>query len=343
MTEFVLQPSGVKSHNIGAVVEPDFSGKAERRGARRAAIEMALNLLATNKEQHRPLDKFRKVEMPREYQPPLPEVPMWLPIEPHNRPLEQDPFRITKLMLRYRKWKDDDYQVARTRAIEMMPGRLLPPINHNGPFMFPTEHDLYSVARERQKVLIAIQLSLIQAGKLAPRPLVHRLTTLINEGLVLPPNMKSHPLASKDGTEMPLERQDLDILRELTAPSWSEEERPYPNPSLFFEPGTTTQMDMIKLAEFERDVNMIIHEMPLWSPETPPSPRSNDQNAPEFYMQRPYEASEGSTNGWDVDTIVEKVNADRTNRSQKCQPVYMWTRVEAIAFLQAMHEGRRVQ
>jgi hypothetical protein len=316
----------------------DFSGKAERRGVQRAAIELALNLLATNQEQHRPLDKFRRVVLPPRYQPPSKEVRLCLDLEPWKRPIEQDPFKLTKMLLKYRKWKDHLYAAARARAIDTRPGHLEPPANYNGPRTLASEDNVWSSVRRRENQLVQTQAAIIQAGKAAPRPLIYRLTTLINEALIVPPNEMSYSLSDEDQLQL-LEAKDLQILSSLCASSWNEEHRPYPELIL-----GNADNDRARLNEFERDVNLFMNELPLWEPVDPSPPTSIDPSEPEFYIQTQYDAHVQSKTGWDLNTLVEvKINKSRQERAKNLHEVHLWSASEASRYLAQMHNAGRIQ
>jgi hypothetical protein len=317
-------------------VGTDFIGKAERRGVQRAAVELALNLLATNEEQHRPLDRFRRVELPPRYQPSQKEVLLCLPLEPWKRPVEQEPFEITKLMLRYRKWKDNDYSAARARARDRFPGYLESPANYNGPCALLTQYDLHSRFGKRHKQMVQVQAALIRACKIAPRALIYQLITIVNEALLLPLDDPSHPLVDNDWGETPLERKDIENLLALCAPSWNERKKPYPTPKALTE---SVQKERAQLKEFERDVGIFMDELPLWEPW-----QALNQHRPKGYIRDPYDPQLESAAGWDLKTLVhDKINANRQERAQNLHPVHMWTNDEAIAHLTTMHNACRVQ
>jgi hypothetical protein len=316
----------------------DFKGKAERRGVQRAAIELALNLLATNQEQHRPMDRFRMVMLPPKYKPPQKEVQLCLPLDPWKRPVEQDPFKITKLLLKYRKWKDYAYSSARSHAIDMLPGHLEPPANYNGPCSLPSEHDLFAAIRKRHDRLVWLQAALINAGKIAPRPLIHRITTLTNEAICLAPN-ETHPFADEGVEEKPLESKDFQILMSLCQPSWSDERLPYREVD---DEGNDTTSIRGKLNEFERDVNILTQYLPFWEPAQSMDLETADPNLPEFYIQRPYDGIESVT-GVDINILRTEINKNRRSRSQKGCPVYEWTELEVRQYLEEMHKARLIQ
>lgn len=317
----------------------DFSGKAERRGVQRAAIELALNLLATNQEQRRPLDKFRRVLLPLSHRPPPKEVQLCLPLEAWKRPVEQDPFKLTKMLLKYRKWKDHVFSAARTRAIDTVPGKLEPPINYNSPFTLASEHKLWVGVKNRVSQLIQIQATLINTGKNAPRPLIHRLATIINEALVLSSEDVSYVPVDQRGK---LERRDLSILCSLCAPSWNEEWKAYSQviPTI----DNSADYNRKRLSEFERDVNLFLKELPLWQPANASQPLSKDPNDPKFYAQAPYNAEICSITGWSITTLVQNmINKNRQERAKKLHKVHLWTDSEATIYLMAMHDAHRIQ
>ncbi|PBP27637.1 hypothetical protein BUE80_DR001431 [Diplocarpon rosae] len=220
----------------------DFTGKAERRGIQRAAIELALNLLATNQEQHRPADRFRIIDTARQYVPLPEEVSISLPLEPSRRQIDLDTFEYTKKMTAYREWKDFDYELTRdrllqdhvtlqTRAVIPDPDAmalddaesmgtaaqyLYPPVNYMGPVAAADSADWMKVRRERHAELSRIALRLSDAYTKAPRPLLQRLLVVMNEGML--DNEKDHPLSD----DVPLNKRGLDLLEEVSGASWAE-------------------------------------------------------------------------------------------------------------------------
>ena len=320
----------------------DFSGKAERRGVQRAAIELALNLLATNQEQHRPLDKFRRVVLPPSYQPPPKEVRLCLDLEPWKRPVEQDPFKITKILLKYRRWKDHLYSEARVRAIKTTPGHLEPPTNYNGPFTLSSEYGLWASTKNRQRYLVQVQAALISAGRKSPRPLIHRLSTVINEALMLPLNDTSHPLADPGGEEQQLEMKDLRLLLSLCATSWNEHSKPYPD----FIAGREDSAANIRaqLDEFERDVNLVMNELPLWEPQNIGKPVSTAPDESDFYIQPLYNSQIWTVTGMDLSTLLQdKINKSRQERAKGLHQVHLWSLADATHYLSEMHHAGRIQ
>ncbi|KAA8576100.1 hypothetical protein EYC84_006262 [Monilinia fructicola] len=145
--QFILgYPKQTSRYDTGTL---NFQSKAERRGIQRAAIEMALNLLASNYEQRRPDDRFRRVVLPSPWQPPPPEVPISMELEPTKRPLELDTTYYTDLIYQYNQWKDDDWYDAREKIVKMFPGQVPPPANYNGPFTIPTMFEYQDVAAKQ--------------------------------------------------------------------------------------------------------------------------------------------------------------------------------------------------
>jgi hypothetical protein len=315
----------------------DFSGKAERRGVQRAAIELALNLLASNQEQHRPHDKFRKLQLPRRYRPPQKDIPLCLPLEPSKRPVEQDPFKVTKMLLKYREWKDADYQKARDKASDLAPEQLAPPVNYNGPSPLLTEEQLIDEFRKRHNALASIQAELIEAGKIAPRPLIHRLTTIVDEVIQLPPG--THPLAQRElaengGKEFGLDMKDLEVLRSLFRPSWTKRIEYPPIP---------IQGERDRLDEFEADVARFEEFLPLWEPYDTWNPLSTDPDDEAYYIQEQYDRDNESKYGVDLHTLLqENINVSRKRRADGL-PVELWKEPEAVNYLTLMHDAELIQ
>lgn len=318
----------------------DFSGKAERRGVQRAAIELALNLLATNEEQHRPLDRFRKVILPPSYRPPQKEIRLCSDLEPWKRPVEQDPFKLTKIMLKYRAWKDHLYSAARKRAMDSSPGHLEPPMNYNGPCILSSEQDVWSSIQKRQQQLLRIQAALIHVSTVAPRPLIHRLTTLINNAFIDQLDEDSNKLVDLDEIE-PLDAEDLEILSALCAPSWNEHSMPYPKSVTGL--GNGTENLRTRLDEFDRDVDLFMKELPLWEPRNTTPAVSTDPNEPDFYIQPTYYSQAESTSGWDLDTLLKFINESRKGRAEDPDGVHLWSRDDAAFYLSHMHHAGRIQ
>ena len=327
----------------------DFSGKAERRGVQRAAIELALNLLATNQEQHRPHDRFRRVQLPPEYQPLPKEVPLWKPLELWKRPVELDPFHFTKLMLKLREWKDHDYGTARQRVINENPGQLQAPANYNGPHVLATHHELQELARRRHNHLLQIHTRLLQTLETAPRPLLERICMLMGEAIALP-STSSHQL--RDDTLLTM--GDLDVLLQLSEPSWNLERKPYDeNISGFPSHEPDLSIEKARLEEFERDVESSTDPedlrsrplLPFWQPYSLlRARRAVDPNATGLFTQHPYDGGVSSEPGVLLPELVQTINNDRGHRAQAYGAnVHMWSRAEAAKYLEVMHDFGRIQ
>ncbi|KAH7379870.1 hypothetical protein BKA64DRAFT_765442 [Cadophora sp. MPI-SDFR-AT-0126] len=275
----------------------DFTGKAERRGVQRAAIEIGLNLLASNQEQHRPADRFRVLDQSRAPVPLEKEIPISLPLEPSRRQEERYEFEFTKKMLAYKEWKDFDYEVSREKLIQdpslithpedeglrTSYGEKLyledphdesrswiildPPVNYTGPFAIADASDAMEIASRRQAELSRIALQLQNAYIKYPRPLLESLLSHMAQGLK-PTRSIRHRLYD----DAPLTKGDLDLLKEISGESWDEISRPYPDPHLLKKdfPG----IDLTRMKEFEADLHKL-DGIPLWKQVrgemTPPS------------------------------------------------------------------------
>jgi hypothetical protein len=339
----------------------DFTGKAERRGVQRAAVELALNLLASNLEQHRPHDKFRRVKLPPAYKSPPKEVPLWLPLEPWKRPVELDTFKYTKVMRKYREWKDEDYEIARTHAIDAIPDSVPTPENFAGPHTQISEDGLAEFFKQRQREQVELQADLFEAAKTAPRPLLHLLNILIDE---------SCRISSRDGDDEHLQvsyltEREINVLRELTEPSWYENIINYPD-------SLTTLRALgpegkVRLSDFEHDLQRIMNEIPFWQ-------NDSGESGPPDFLQDKYDPSLPSVtpNGNDQGWILYKNRPDNRHARDDShgQPMAYggllmrlndkrvehaeamgidtysigqgWTREEAKAFLRTMHLHNRI-
>ncbi|KAG4434786.1 hypothetical protein IFR05_009721 [Cadophora sp. M221] len=275
------QYAGIESSTM------DFSGKAERRGIQRAAIEIGLNLLASNQEQHRPADCFRVLDLSRTHVPIEKEIPVSLPLELSRRQTEKDAFEFTKKMLAYKDWKEFDYEVSREKLLEdpsiiIQPedkrlktfyGEIInqdphkfaisyvvldPPINYNGPFVTPDVVIMMETASRRQAELSRVALRLQSAFTESPRPLLERLLSLVSQGTDEMQSM-NHRLYD----EVPLTKLELDLLEEISGDSWDEISANYPKSS----PGLNgfLNANMSLLHAFEADLQLI-EGIPLWSP-----------------------------------------------------------------------------
>ncbi|KAK6615303.1 hypothetical protein H4I95_00455, partial [Botrytis cinerea] len=265
--QFILgYPQTASLYDTGAL---NFQSKAERRGIQRAAIEIALNFLASNYEQRRPEDRFRRVVLPSPWQQPLPEVPISLELEPTKRPVELDTKYYTKLMVEYTRWKDDDWYDAREKIIKNAPGHVPPPANFNGPFTIPSMFDYQDAAAKYLGNLTPTWDALLHAANTFPRPFLTGVLARIERGVRFEPGRGFDALNEvKDGMEIKLVPQELGVLRELTEPSWNCHWLPYP-------PVADDKEDMPRqiLEEFERDIEALpeSEKPPYWVSEKGPS------------------------------------------------------------------------
>ncbi len=68
--------------------------------------------------------------------------------------MELDPFHYTKLMRKFKRWKEREYMRARNQIVQnLRPGELEPPINFNDPFLLHSFHDMLETARKRHNYL----------------------------------------------------------------------------------------------------------------------------------------------------------------------------------------------
>ena len=266
----------------------DFTGKAERRGIQRAAIELGLNLLASNQEQHRPADRFRVLDQTRVHVPLEKEIPISLALESSRRQEERPVFEFTKKMLAYKEWKDFDYEVSREKLIEdpaliVQPEGsnlrtsygekiypedpqdearswivLDPPINYQGPFALADASDAMEIASRRQDELSRVALRLQKAYTEHPRPLLAALLSLVAQGLE-PLKSSRHWLYD----DVPLTKQDLDLLEEISGDSWDEISQPYPDSDALESafPG----VNISRLLQFQADLQQV-DDIHLWRP-----------------------------------------------------------------------------
>jgi len=322
----------VKSPGAGSKTSTDFTNKAERRGIQRAATELALNLLATNQEQHRPKDRFRAIDLNVRYERTPKEVPLWLPLEPWKRPVEMDTFRFTKKLLTFQQWKDSEYEQARTHTISRRSGLMQAPINFNGPFTLHTAEDHQEAARKRQLQLTLLFSRLREAERLAPRPLIQQLLLRIQEGTNLD-SRRNHRLWDDED----LNESDLEVIDELTEPSWDEERRPF----TYFDLGLSDEQ-LANLEEFEKDVDEHRHLVPLWTPpEIPLSSTITNPDDETLYCQPKHNPAQPSLNFMSAEAFNYKINTQRL--LEEFSNLHLWTNEEATRYFSAMHTAGRIQ
>ena len=312
----------------------DFTTKAERRGIQRAAIEIALNLLATNQEQHRPDHRFRIVDLPTPYQPPLSEVSLYLPLKPTETPLEQDTFEFTTKMFAYRRGKDVGYDVSRTHRVSQYPGQLQAPLNYKGPFTVSSEAELANLASKWSGRLAQVQAGMVDAVTRAPRPLMQQLVAKVLEGAETSRlgNSKAHALYD----DVPFTQEDLDLLLEISGPSWNDEIQPYRD--------NAGASEKRKLNEFDKDVDEVKQNLPVWTPAPDASSDTNmDPDAAERFAQILYEPHVRSQKSISSQKLLQMINDRRVARAGATSTPHLWTESEGYRYLKKMYYTNRIQ
>ena len=340
----LLQPEQIKTFRG---LHVDFSAKAERRGVERGAVELALNLLATNQEQHRPRDRFRRLQLPPVYQPPPEEVPLWKPLEPWERPVELDPLHYTKLIRKFRRWKEHSYDEARNQMVDKQGDHLQPPFNYNGPFTLPSFHNVQQTAKQRLNYLSQIRDLLLNTRQAAPRPLVERLCELIGEGPALTAN-QSHPLQDN----IPLREDDLDLLKLLGEDSWAlDEKQDYADhPAGFPDQGSDFDLAMRQLEELEKDLlrarigdNDAQPLLPFWRPTLR---QRADPSSNAYFIQERYDKGPSSQPGKPLREVLERINIERLQRETSVDGIskkFKWEVGKVQHYIDALHDAGRIQ
>ncbi|KAJ8070333.1 hypothetical protein OCU04_000713 [Sclerotinia nivalis] len=334
--QFILgYPKQTSRYDTGTL---NFQSKAERRGIQRAAIEMALNLLASNYEQRRPDDRFRRVVLPSPWQPPLPEVPISMELEPTKRPVELDTKYYTKLMVEYTRWKDDDWYDAREKIIKISPGQVPPPANYNGPFAIPTMFEYQDAAAKYLGNLTPTWNALLHAANVFARPFLTAVLARVQRGVDFEPGETADSLYGEaDGLEIRLTPQELGVLRELSEPSWNCHWLPYP-------PVANEAEDMPRqvLDEFERDIEALPEEdkPPYWSSGQPPT-------APQIWNIPVSQRDLRLTNRYDpdvksIDFISLGVLLQHINNRRLDQNLPTWDVATARDHLTRMHKYHHI-
>jgi hypothetical protein len=306
-----------------------------------------LNLFATNQEQYRPIDRFRILDLPSQYQSQEKEVPLSLSLEPWNTPLEQDTFEFSKRLSTFRQQKDSDYGIFSTHLAQETAGLLQAPLNYNGPFALATGADLKEAARIRLVHLAQIAEALGNANSKAPRPLMQRLLLRTIEGSNSAVEIRNHRFYDDE----PLTKANLKLLLELAAPSWNDERREYND---YMIPGLIDQWDdRRRLEEFERDVNEV-QGLPVWISSNPAEPDDRlYSDHPYRFIQTPhYEnlptetkvATYGiETQGMELTKVRQIINDNRLRRPGGGRHPHLWTEAETLRYLQAMRSAGRIQ
>ncbi|KAE8449437.1 hypothetical protein EG329_008045 [Mollisiaceae sp. DMI_Dod_QoI] len=315
----------------------NFSSKAERRGIKRAAIELALNLLATNQEQHRPLDIYRILDLPGEYEPLDEGTPLCLPLEPHQRPVELDTFHYTKRLTAYHQATDTDYSLARAREENERPSEVPIPANYNGPFAQADEGDLEDAKRKWIAQLAQIIAQLQHANLDAPRPLLQELLMCYASG----------SNANRDNNNpldqgVPLTVADVNLLSELAEPSWDEIKRDYPILTSDTLNYATSLAQQTKDKDFEAELDALDWHGKTWLP-------AGNRNTQDPYAQRVYDGTFDSVQGYSIKDLAHEISTARLRKanaagldlsSPLCSEVEATTCLNRLKALRRIHVNR---
>jgi hypothetical protein len=306
-----------------------------------------LNLFATNQEQNRPSDRFRILDLPSQYQSPEKEVPLSMSLEPWNTPLEQDAFEFSKRLRAFRQQKVSGYEISTTRLTKETAGLLRAPLNYNGPFALCTGVDLKETARTRLVHLAQISEAMGIANTKAPRPLMQRLLSRTIEGSNSAVDIRNHRFYDDE----PLTSANLELLLELAAPSWNDEQREYDD---YMIAGLIDQWDdRSRLEEFERDVNEV-QGLPVWISSIPSEPDDRlYSDHPYRFIQTPHYENLPTetkvttfgleTQGMELTKLRQIINDSRLRRPGGGHHPHLWTEAETLRYLQAMRSVGRIQ
>ena len=254
--------------------------------------------------------------------------------------MELEPFHYTKIMQKFRGWKENDFRKARNTVINDNPGHLEPPANYNGPFTLRNLHEMQEAVRKRQNYLLQISNMLLETNRKAPRPLLERICVLIGEAETLPSGIIP-PLQD----DIQLTMTDLDLLMELCEPSWDNQSIPWGLPGSMpgfpnSEPNFSTEV--ARLEEFARDVENATIEIPFWRPRIR-AHHQPDQTTLESYTQAQYDKDVKSVRGILVGDFQHSISTARRERTAIHTMVHLWSKAEMTKYLQAMHNYGRIQ
>jgi hypothetical protein len=287
--EAEIERDGTVGAARAAIDGIDWRPKAERRGIRRAAIEYGLNILCANHEQHRLKDKFRRVELPGPYvSTDLPEISLSLPLEPYERPVEMDTFEYTKQVARYHHDLDLAYSAAREKVNKYDAIELPPPVNHRGPFEVGTAELMLELFQAKVNSLYKTYQLLNDAAQRAPRPIIERMLSRVEEGIHLEPEDKHEFMIMRpdeNGKEMEvvdLSKAELGLFDELVTKSWDELRKPFTREFL---PGRTCK-NILDLKKFAQEVDQLV-DIPIWAPARP---KRLSEIKMEQFEQRPHDS-----------------------------------------------------
>lgn len=292
---------------------------------------MALNLLATNQEQHRPDDRFRILKLPPVYHPPKREVPSSLPLESWKRPVERDTFEFTNKIAAYQRQKKFDYFLGCERLAKSLPGQLEAPINFNGPCIALDGNNKHKAAKGRLETLTDLKSRLAEAQKDSPRPLLQQM--LWRVGWYSNPRSKEEE--NLQGFS-PLDAENLKLFKELARESWDEEAEPY-NWSIF--DGDEHKKSMF--LEFEKDIfsEEIMPLIPLWQAPIEHDIPTEDEIA--LCAPVPYSPRTPSITGISLTHLKQRINDLRLGFG--AAKIHMWTSQEVFDFLKFMSSHSRIQ
>ncbi|KAG9234659.1 hypothetical protein BJ875DRAFT_423567, partial [Amylocarpus encephaloides] len=299
----------------------DWRPRAERRGIKRAAIELGLNLLCPNHEQHRPEERFRIVDLPGPYHSAeFPDIPISLPLEGHERPLEIDPFEFTKRLSQWRQQNEKEYALTRKLVAEKDREALEPPANWRGPFTVASSENAIDVLGKRHAELANIYRQLIVVSVKASRPIIGAMIKRVEEGMHHEEGYKNE---WADEEHIDLQQNDLTLLREITSDSWREppQEDDGEIEMLFNEELKTMQ-------EFEDDLEEVLDMLPLYEPEELPRRDPDDPDAE--FRQPKHDPSVRGKNGMGFIEFQQLINNKRIERGGN---LHLWTEIDIRGFL----------
>jgi hypothetical protein len=297
---------------------------------------LALNIFATNQEQERPSDRFRIVRLPQPFRPPEVEVPLHQPLAPEERKVEVHPFDYTAKLVKFRDLRDLQYEKASLEFIDRFPRKALRPANNYlGPVVAADGADLKTATTARQAKLCQLFALLVEAERDAPRPFIQQLILIANWGMN---SDSSHQMY--DLTE--LTQADLDLLLQLSEPSWSSPPRSYNQSEI-----ANLFSDRImqgRLRDFERDLQKL-DGIPYWNPKaiTTSSLKPYD---PLLFAKVGHEPAERYSNEipeeskiWTSDDIRQSISTMRTAADKK----YIPTMSHVTSYLKALQGVGSIQ
>lgn len=315
----------------------DYTPQAERRGIQRAAIELGLNLLCGNHEQHRPDDKFRIVQLPGPYVDwsDIPEVPLTLPLDFTHRPVELEPFYFTEKVAKYRQQKDLEYFAAREQAIYERRGLMDPPANFKGPFSVASWEQYLETIQKALKVYERIYKKMFHSNETAPRPLMDRMVEVVTQAIQwdgktsLPLNVTDEPFSN---AVVELENTHINLLNEIAGDSWFEYELAWEDVNI-----TAQEYNMARLNEFRHDVEDLRAKIPFWESEDVPRKKEDIKGL----LQPRHDPNARSKRGISLKDILQMMNNNRVEAGGS--NIQLWTVDEAKKYFDAMRLKEAIQ